>query len=704
MITYAARLRMSLEGMPKVVAREHIRVRVMQVLEVMELVWCKDRVITERPSMRGTLGGELRRLSIAVEFINLPPVMILDDPTRDLDSLVGAKLVECLVKLTNKGHTVISSFPKPSLLIFNQVDKVVLISGGRSIYDAPRADIVKYFTSSPMDYQLKDGTDPADFVIDIAEGIERPTGARKAPLPEQLQSQFEASRLYVCPTVAQEVLSHSALPLEGVTNYGYFDLAENWRLLKKTPIVVERALYVKLCEREVFSKSLKGSVVVGLFCGYFLWGDGRLGEYALSFLGMPYPKTTNVTANLFLFYGVQFGMQVINVHITCQKLQVFRYERSAHCCPTLGFWASYFLAEVPFVLFFALIFANLVYWMSGLSTGADAYFWFMGTQVIMALLGMTSVVMFAAVTRREIVVRDLFLLFLFLNTLTSGFLFPQITMRDSVVDISVINPMRWAFQAVMNWKFRDYPDGVRYLSTYSFENFEKDDVFQILFNFIIFDLVIIFLALIPLPNTLRRRPEDVNKKERRSSDLNEERFSARVTETVQPKIFTRESSTTGTKVINSQPSATGLEDEVEVRGPTVFFHDVTFRVPDRKSPLGYKNVLHKVTGRFDWGKLGAILGAAESGKSTLLHVLSGQKMGASDSIRGGIYYNNKAANPKVIPWQRCAFVEAVDEHYRDLSVKEVVTYAMKLRCMDKSVFKTVELNVKRTVELLQLTE
>ena len=703
MITYAARLRMPVEGLPKVVAREHIRKRVMQALDIMELVWCKDRMIPERPTMRGTLGGELRRLSIAVECINLPPVLILDDPTRDLDAAVGAKLVECLVKLTEKGHTVISSFPKPSMLVFNQFDKIVLISGGRTIFDAGRTDVTKYFCTGPLDYVIKDGTDMVDFLIDIAEGIERPTGARKAPLPEQLQTQFEASRYYVSPAVPQETPSTSQLPQTGVPYYGYFGVAETVRLLYKTPTVVERALYVKLREREVFAKSLKGAIVVGLFCGYFLWGDGRIGEYALSFLGMPYEKTVNISSNLFLFYGVQFGMQVINVHIYCQKLQVFRYERSAHCCPTLGFWISYLLAEVPFVIFFALIFSHIVYYMGGLNTGVENYFWWHGSQMVMALLGMTSVVMFAAVTRREIVVRDLFLLFLFMNTLTSGFLFPQMTMRESVVDISVINPLRWSFESAMVWKFSDYPDGKAYLTSYSFENFDHNHIFRILFNFIIFDLVVIFFALIPLPNTLRRRPEDLTKK-RASSEVEEERFSMRATEPVKPNIFTRESSITGSKLINSQPSATGLEDEVEVRGPTVFFHNITFRVPDRKSPIGFKNVLHKATGQFDWGKLGAILGAQEAGKSSLLHILSGAKMGSSDSIRGTIYYNKTPADDKLIPWQRCAFVEAVDVHFRDLTVKEVVTYAMKLRCMDKSVYKSVALNVKRSLDLLQLNE
>ncbi len=135
MITYAAKLRMNFStSMTSVTqakldrARRNaaIQERVMQVLKLMNLTWCKDRLITERPTTRGTLGGELRKLSIAVEIINLPPVIILDDITRELDGLVSAQIMECLTTLTEKGHTVICTFPKPPTQVFNYVSPFYL--------------------------------------------------------------------------------------------------------------------------------------------------------------------------------------------------------------------------------------------------------------------------------------------------------------------------------------------------------------------------------------------------------------------------------------------------------------------------------------------------------------------------------------------------------------------------------------------------
>mmetsp|Transcript_20657 Transcript_20657/g.29655 ORF Transcript_20657/g.29655 Transcript_20657/m.29655 type:complete len:1397 (+) Transcript_20657:61-4251(+) len=706
MLTYSARLRMSINESGGD-ARNRVYQRVMQMLDMMELIWCKDRLITERPTMRGSIGGELRRLSIAVELINLPPVLIFDDPISDLDALVAHKVVECLVKFTEKGHTVVSSFAKPPGQVFNQFHKVVLISQGRSIYASSVRDIPEYFTVSPLDYVMNEEVEVVDFLMDVADGVERPRAARYPIQPDVLQSKFESSRYFERTELGEDV--YSVLPKESVSGYGYPQfLRDTWkrRLAGKTWIIFERAFYVKLKEYEVLKKSLKAGVGLGLFMGYFMWNMGQWGDYCLSLIGFPYNEVSTLAACLFIVAFILYGQQIINVHIICQKLNAFRNERAARCCPTLGFVLATILAEVIFVTFFALLFSNIVYWMSSLNSGLDNYVYIEGVHVLSAYLGLTTTFTFAAIIRREILVRDFFLITVMMMTLTSGFMFPIPLMRDDIIDISQVNPIRWVLEASLVWKFKDYPDGDRFLKMYEFQNFDKETIWPIFLHFFIFDFCLIFLAMIPRPVTLHRTVQGSRQKSVR--DSTDRRYEERHSEPVKPQLFNRETSITAKRALtshSSQQSKTDVNAEkAPERGPNVNFRRLSYRVPDRRSPLGYKTVLHPMTGQFDWGKLSVIMGAEGAGKSSLLHILGGQHVGTASNIGGQIFFDENLVDEQLLPWQRCAFVESLDEHLRDLSVKEVITYSMKLRCLDVASMKFVDANVQSALELLHLTD
>lgn len=181
----------------------------------------------------------------------------------------------------------------------------------------------------------------------------------------------------------------------------------------------------------------------------------------------------------------------------------------------------------------------------------------------------------------------------------------------------------------------------------------------------------------------------------------------RVDSLQRPLIFGKQTSiTAGSRLsINvSQSSITGAGDKGDdSHGPTVTFNRLTYRVKDRNAPLGVKNILLNVSGQFDWGKLSCILGASGCGRSSLLHILAGD-LGFQSEVTGEILFNGKEVDPALPLWERCAFVEASDEQIRDISVKDVIVYAMKLRCPTRASLSVVEQNVKDTMEILHLEE
>lgn len=83
---------------------------------------------------KGLSGGQKRRLSIALELISYPDILILDEPTTGLDSFSALKIIEVLKKLTKQGICIIATIHQPSSQIWEMLDRMLLLSSGRIIY------------------------------------------------------------------------------------------------------------------------------------------------------------------------------------------------------------------------------------------------------------------------------------------------------------------------------------------------------------------------------------------------------------------------------------------------------------------------------------------------------------------------------------------------------------------------------------------
>jgi ABC-type glutathione transport system ATPase component len=272
------------------------------------------------------------------------------------------------------------------------------------------------------------------------------------------------------------------------------------------------------------------------------------------------------------------------------------------------------------------------------------------------------------------------------------------------------------FEALYVWYFSAKVDGYLYLDNYKYGSFNRSNIFEIQTNFLIAINLITFVFLMPEPLFMKRMQlvEPRNQRDDRSSMASNDssydgdaagtpsRISQRESEVVQPIMFMRESTVTGrTSKLSVNMSQMGEENTS--RGPTVMLKDVTYRVRDVTSPVGYKTVLNRISGQFDWGKLNMILGAPQCGKSSLMNIIAGN-LGAGTEVGGTITFNGQEARPETQLWERCGFVPMQNEHIRDLTVREVLTFAMKLRCYNKLGFAVLEENVKVTIDNLHLAE
>ncbi|KAF8188323.1 ABC-2 type transporter-domain-containing protein [Pholiota molesta] len=130
-LLFAARLRL-----PENVTDREKKERVNILLEKLGIFEIKDVRIGDVTGgkARGISGGEMRRVSIGLELIASPDVLLLDEPTSGLDSVSAARVADVLYAIAHDKSNpipVIASIHQPSSQLYQKFDSVLLLSHGR---------------------------------------------------------------------------------------------------------------------------------------------------------------------------------------------------------------------------------------------------------------------------------------------------------------------------------------------------------------------------------------------------------------------------------------------------------------------------------------------------------------------------------------------------------------------------------------------
>lgn len=159
-LRYAAGLRL-----PKWMSKKQKMQRAEEILLKMGLKDCADNLIGN-DMIKGISGGEKRRVTIAVQILTEPRILLLDEPLSGLDAFTALSIMDVLRGLANEGRTLIVTIHQPRSDLFAHFGNILLLArGGHPVYAGPARNMLPHFAA--QGYHCSKTTNPADFALDL---------------------------------------------------------------------------------------------------------------------------------------------------------------------------------------------------------------------------------------------------------------------------------------------------------------------------------------------------------------------------------------------------------------------------------------------------------------------------------------------------------------------------------------------------------
>jgi ATP-binding cassette subfamily G (WHITE) protein 2 (SNQ2) len=725
-IYFAASFRME-EGS----SAEEINKRVELLLELMSLSHIQDSFVGDAMH-RGISGGQLKRLSIAVEMVSLPFIVFLDEPTSGLDSTMALDVMQTACRLAREHRTCIATIHQPSPEVFALFDYVVLLSEGRLIYFGTVHQVQEYFCGQVLSYTWEEGKNPAEFLIEVSEGLLIPDD-RSMPLTAvELDRMFSNSPYKYLPELsnAKERISVSEVDNGKMYNqhqkgssaaaYARLHATTKWTQFK---LLMYRCGLSIIRDRDETLAHLLKNFAVGLLYGIIFYGEADVSTPLFDENGLPTSDVLNVASLLYssLMFVMMSNIQAIP-HLISRNL-IFRREVASFAYAVSPYWLAHTLSIIPMMVVGYFLFLMSCYFTAGFPLTGAYFFYYYFLILFAGLISYYYAMLLAALIPQENLAFEAFALVFTTLNIFVGFLITLDNIPAMWSWVPYINFSRWAFQGLMVNQWEDYDDdssGQTVLELYGFDGFDKMDAFWILFLYILALVVLVYAAMRPPLKKLvkvARVPsatispiievDDDKKLNLKSTLLQPADAEAQhfFFQQHTPR-FQDGQSVSNVSILNTN-SNNSIVDATKVpkkSGYHLTFCQLSYTV-DGGTMTASKNglqeplkILQNVTGRVEPREMCAVMGASGAGKSTLLDILADRK--TIGRIEGEIFINGHARTADAM--ESTAYVMQDSAHKEYLTVRETLEFAANFRMLQSEPAVVKEQRVKDLLMTLRL--
>uniref|UniRef100_A0A8C5T9C5 ATP-binding cassette sub-family G member 8 n=1 Tax=Malurus cyaneus samueli TaxID=2593467 RepID=A0A8C5T9C5_9PASS len=448
-LLFVAKLRL-----PKFFSDSQRKKRVEDVIAELRLRQCANTRVGNE-FLRGVSGGERRRVSIGVQLLWNPGILILDEPTSGLDSFTAHNLVITLSRLAKGNRLVLLSLHQPRSDIFQLFDLVLLMTSGLTAYCGTAKDMVQYFTE--LGYPCPRYSNPADFYVDL-------TTVDKQTPEKEMETQKRANTL---ANLFIEKVKHFDDFLWKVTEEGNAETTVNKQrshlnseqainmphhssdqlpgALKQFTILLSRQVSNDF--RDLSTLLIHGfeALLMSLLIGFLYYGHEKNGL-----------SVRDTTALLYMLGALVPFTIILDVIAKCHSERAMLYhDLEGGMYSVSPYFFAKILGELPEHCAFVIIYGVPIYWLANLVPEPE-HFLLNFLSVWLAVYSARAMALWVAALLPTLQLSAFFGNVLFTSFyLSGGFVISLDSLWTVPLWLSKISFLRWNFQGMMQIQFTD---------------------------------------------------------------------------------------------------------------------------------------------------------------------------------------------------------------------------------------------------------
>ncbi|KAF1881260.1 hypothetical protein Lal_00023296 [Lupinus albus] len=368
-LTYAAHLRL-----PSNMTKDEINKMVTKILDEMGLQDCADCRIGNW-HLRGISNGEKRRLSISIEILTQPHILLLDEPTSGLDSAASFYVISSLRSIAHNGRIVICSIHQPCSEVFNLFDDLFLLAAGETVFFGERTMAVKFFADAGFPCPTRKNP-PEHFLRCISAEFDSVATLIQSRNIKAASSSWNPSMNKTTEEIKSELIKnyknsmHSAKAREKIREIKQREVP----LIGRT---YDTSMLKQLCTltQRSFLNMFRDIGYCWLRIVFYILVSGSAGFLYLNIGTGSGAILSRGKCDGFI-YGFMAFLCLGGLPFFLEELKVFKRERFGRHYGEAVYVLSSFLSSFPFVLAISLSSGTILYHMMNFHPGFSHYFYF----------------------------------------------------------------------------------------------------------------------------------------------------------------------------------------------------------------------------------------------------------------------------------------------------------------------------------------